>query len=301
MRIYLVDDEEAVRWVLSDLIGDYELGEVVGEADDGNKISTELLIQKKVDVLIIDYIMSGRDGLETVERLIAEGFDGKIVMISQDHHIKDISLTKDEIYYHFEKPLNRLKVQRVLKNIKRELENEKKLREIFQITAPAVSVLSQATTSAADRMQRAGKTILTELGIWDESGRVDLMEALHYLHEREQADPGQELPQLKEICQVPVKKRMGSQITEDELQKLEKSVRQRMRRAIRVAFKNLSATAVHQGYDHEHVVRYGGFFGGAELSKMIQHLRQNQEYHARLDTRKFLIAFYELAKEDSQS
>jgi two-component system response regulator YcbB len=57
---------------------------------------------------------------------------------------------------------------------------------------------------------------------------------------------------------------------------------------------------VHQGYAHEHVVRYSGFFGGAELSKMVQHMRQNQEYHVRLDTRKFLIAFYELAKEDSQ-
>ncbi|MFD1425107.1 DNA-binding domain-containing protein [Laceyella tengchongensis] len=300
MRIYIVDDDEAVRLMLTDLIEDYDLGEVVGEADDGKAISTELMINKRVDVLIIDYIMSGRDGLETVERLNADGFDGKIVMISQDHHIESISLTKDEIYYHFEKPLNRLKVQRVLKNIKRELEYENKLKSIYQIMSPSQPPVPQSASSAVERLQRAGKTILTELGIWDESGRADLMEALLTLHEREQSDPGHELPQLKEICQAPVMKRMGTQVTEEELRKLEKSVRQRMRRAIRVAFGNLAATAVHQGYAHEHVVRYSGFFGGAELSKMVQHMRQNQEYHVRLDTRKFLIAFYELAKEDSQ-
>ena len=90
MRYFIVDDDEAIRDMLSEIIEDEDLGEIVGESDDGSFIDTYLLERKKVDILLIDLLMPDRDGIETV-RAIGSDFHGKIIMISQ---IESKDLTK---------------------------------------------------------------------------------------------------------------------------------------------------------------------------------------------------------------
>lgn len=82
MFYYIVDDDEVFRSMLSQIIEDGDLGEVIGEADDGAFIEADQLNFKKVDILFIDLLMPMRDGIETV-RHIASTFTGKIIMISQ--------------------------------------------------------------------------------------------------------------------------------------------------------------------------------------------------------------------------
>jgi two-component system response regulator YcbB len=82
MFFYITDDDEVFRSMLSQIIEDEELGDVLGEAEDGSCLDAHTLALKHVDILFIDLLMPIQDGIETIRR-IAPSFKGKIIMISQ--------------------------------------------------------------------------------------------------------------------------------------------------------------------------------------------------------------------------
>src|SRR3954451_10304487 len=82
MKFYIVDDDEVHRLMLARIIEDEDLGDIIGEAEDGFMLEKNLMILKYVDILFIDLLMPVCDGLETIRRLKGE-FSGKIIMISQ--------------------------------------------------------------------------------------------------------------------------------------------------------------------------------------------------------------------------
>jgi two-component system, response regulator YcbB len=82
MNYFIIDDNPAIRAMLTDMIEDEDLGNVVGEAEDGSLVDNGLLSLKKTDVVLIDLLMPIRDGIETI-RALADVFQGKFVMISQ--------------------------------------------------------------------------------------------------------------------------------------------------------------------------------------------------------------------------
>ncbi|KPC97481.1 Chemotaxis response regulator protein-glutamate methylesterase [Geobacillus sp. BCO2] len=63
------------------MIHESGLGEVVGCAEDGLNVRAADLLH--VDVVLIDLLMPGRDGIQTMKALRQEGFRGTFIMISQ--------------------------------------------------------------------------------------------------------------------------------------------------------------------------------------------------------------------------
>jgi len=117
MRFFIVDDDEAVRSMLAEIIENNDLGEVVGEASDGFIIDNHLLTLKQVDILIIDLLMPFRDGIQTVNDL-KSSFFGKIIMVSQVEDIEMISKAYSVgVEYYITKPINILEVIRVIHTV----------------------------------------------------------------------------------------------------------------------------------------------------------------------------------------
>ena len=80
MNIMLIDDDEAIRMMLQDIIEDYELGTVSQSLPSAADLTMAQLTS--IDILIIDMLMPGIDGIEAVRRLKG-GCAGKIIMLSQ--------------------------------------------------------------------------------------------------------------------------------------------------------------------------------------------------------------------------
>ncbi|MGI6097431.1 MAG: response regulator [Dethiobacteria bacterium] len=80
---YVIDDDLACRRILAQIIEGEGLGEVVGELPDGRGDVVAKIMYKLPDVVLIDLLMPGKDGIEIAERLKERDFSGKIVMISQ--------------------------------------------------------------------------------------------------------------------------------------------------------------------------------------------------------------------------
>lgn len=116
--------------MLSQIIEDGDLGEVIGESEDGAFIEADQLNFKKVDILFIDLLMPMRDGIETV-RHIASSFTGKIIMISQ---VESKQLIGEAytlgVEYYITKPLNKIEVMSVIRKVMERIRLERSIHDI---------------------------------------------------------------------------------------------------------------------------------------------------------------------------
>lgn len=68
MRVLVVDDEPPARHRLSRLVGELNVGEVVGEASNGAE-AVRATVAKQPEVVLLDIRMPGMDGLEAARHL----------------------------------------------------------------------------------------------------------------------------------------------------------------------------------------------------------------------------------------
>src|SRR5699024_7504266 len=82
MRYFIVDDDPASRKMLHNIILNSNIGFVIGEAKNGNEAISRIMSMQP-DFVLIDLLMPELDGIETIELLRKEGFQGQFIMISE--------------------------------------------------------------------------------------------------------------------------------------------------------------------------------------------------------------------------
>lgn len=122
-KILVADDEELIRQGIL-LLCDYEaLGfTIVGEAANGDH-AYSLIKELQPDVVLMDIRMPGMTGLEVIEKLNQEGFDGHFVIISS---FTDFSYAQKAIRFgvhnYITKPIDEDELSKVLINLKQSLD-----------------------------------------------------------------------------------------------------------------------------------------------------------------------------------
>jgi len=81
IRVMLVDDHNVVRSGLAAFLRAYEDLELVGEAKNGFE-AFNLCHQKKPDVILMDLMMPGRDGIAATRAILADHPDIKIIAMT---------------------------------------------------------------------------------------------------------------------------------------------------------------------------------------------------------------------------
>lgn len=81
IRIVLVDDHQMLRDGLRMIVNLNEEFEVVGEASDGRK-AIELASALRPDVVVMDVVMPGMNGIEATQQILTESPETKIVALS---------------------------------------------------------------------------------------------------------------------------------------------------------------------------------------------------------------------------
>ena len=90
-RIIIVDDDEAFREVLSEVL--INNGHEILDASDGN-VGMEVLILNPVDVAVVDMLMPGRNGFETIRDIKNLFPKTKIIAISGSSLDDDLQTAK---------------------------------------------------------------------------------------------------------------------------------------------------------------------------------------------------------------
>lgn len=300
MRFFIVDDDEAVRSMLADIIEDFGLGEVVGELEDGSNLSHDLLELKKVDILMIDLLMPIRDGIQTV-RAIGQDFSGKIIMLSQIESKDMIGEAYSlGVQYYITKPINRLEILEIIRKVMDHLRLQKSMSDI-QRTIQGLQIVSspnnQRTADAENKIVTSGHFMLSELGMIGEAGSKDVLEMLEVLYQldSETGETSFAFPSLKGIFTSIAAKKLGHRASPAELNKEIKASEQRVRRAIFQTLTHVASLGLTD-YSHPKFENYASkFFDFTEIRKRMLELQNEVEpsqSQVRINTKKFIQVLY---------
>ena len=114
MKILIIDDERAIRNSLREILGDE--GYSVDVAEDGSA-GVQAALAGRYDVIFCDIKMPVMDGTEVLAKLIEEGIDGAIVMISGHADISTaVDCIKKGAFDFIEKPLDLNRILITIRN-----------------------------------------------------------------------------------------------------------------------------------------------------------------------------------------
>ncbi|MGN4255779.1 response regulator [Bacillus cereus group sp. MYBKT14-1] len=307
MYFYIVDDEKAVRSMLAQIIEDEDLGEVIGEAEDGLSLEQQMVILKNIDILFIDLLMPNQDGIKTI-RQIKPSFKGKIIMVSQVESKELIAEAYSlGVEYYIIKPINRIEVLTVVRKVIERIRLEKSIKNIQESLNMVLKLDSNLSTQEKYRSEKYLNTfnhfqnsihfLLSELGIASESGSKDLMDMLDYLYKYEQDNTlEQGFPSLKEIFMNLAQKKLGDSAEDAELKRFIEASKQRIRRAIYQSLNHLASLGLTDFLNPKFENYASRFFDFTTVRRKMTELNNEPTLPARIDTKKFIQVLYFEAK-----
>ena len=81
IRVLFVDDHEMVRIGISAYLSTQEDIEIIGEADNGQK-GLEMALELRPDVILMDLVMDGMDGIEATKQIMEAWPEAKILIVT---------------------------------------------------------------------------------------------------------------------------------------------------------------------------------------------------------------------------
>jgi two-component system, response regulator YcbB len=291
LRYFIVDDDTASRRMLEKIISEAELGVVVGEAESGlDSIPPVLSIHP--DVVLIDFLMPKLDGIETIEQLRAQGFQGQFVMISQVVNKEMVGEAYEKgIEFFIHKPINRLEVQSILK---KNTEQSRLRQSLMAIRESLAYVESTRYTPKQRSVKEIVHSILNEMGIIGEAGSGDMVLMMEYLIHHQ--DTTALLPPLKELYEALSR-------SEKDVKKETKSMEQRIRRAIMAALNNLASLGTFDYTNPKFEYYAPRYFEFQEIRVRMKELDQEsmEPTKVKINIKKFLqVLFLDTVEKFSQ-
>lgn len=116
IRIYILEDDPSIIHNLTQIITSEKLGIICGDSADGMPSTAEILATRP-DVIMLDFFMPQRDGIEVVTDLRAQGCIAKCIMLSQVSEKTLIGKAYSAgVDFFISKPINLLEVRGVIQN-----------------------------------------------------------------------------------------------------------------------------------------------------------------------------------------
>ena len=291
MNIMLIDDDEAIRMMLQDIIEDYNLGTVVDALPSTATLDNALLAMRQIDILIIDMLMPGIDGIQAVSKIKA-GFTGKILMLSQVES-KDLvgKAYEDGVDYYITKPLNRNEIVSVLRNVSEHLRLESFAQNLQSSLASLSPQAAVPTPTVKQGIRQRGEAILKDMGIAGAPGTTDLLDILQILDNQ----PANTAPSLKSIFSAVAESRPGT----TDAAKEAKAMEQRLRRTIYQAHINL-ATMGAVDYTNpkfeEYAPLYFDYTDIRNTMKLIENDERPSMQQVHINTKKFILSLFDACR-----
>ncbi|WP_028592518.1 response regulator [Paenibacillus massiliensis] len=286
LSIIIVDDDIVSRSMLEDIIEESSMGELKGTANGGLE-GTQLILDLKPDVVLMDLLMPDQDGIETIAKLKANDYTGKFIMISQVEN-KDMvgAAYQQGIEFFIHKPINRVEVEHVLSKVNEQWKYERYLLEIRQSLAK-LNIGESPAAPKSRSVREVCRPLLMDLGIIGENGSKDIMAMMEYMIEHKQVT---ELPSLKELYEAVAQTYKD---TDKEVEKETKAIEQRIRRTILAALTNMASIGLTD-YSNPKFEHYAPlYFDFQDVRMKMRAMEEDQPVDkGKVNIKKFLHVFY---------
>lgn len=270
MRIYIVEDDPAIINILEDIVETQNLGEVCGDCG-GEPADLLDVLRCRPDVVLVDFFMPVMDGVEFVKELRSIDQKIKCIMISQVSSKELISKAYNAgIDFFINKPINLIEVKSVLKNVERQLENERTLDNIRKMFMNEISQMSTERQDGSGYAKKL-KYILNKIGMSGEKGCPDIIRLCEYLHDNK----------------IPVSQLSVVQMCE-KISDSPKNMEQRIRRAIAAGMSNLAHMGIEDFFNETFTAYSGTLFSFEEIKAEMDFIRGKKNYGGKVSIKKFI-------------
>lgn len=278
MQIYLIDDDAAVRSVLRLLIEDGSLGTIVGCSDNAMD-ALEDLREIHPDIVVVDLLMPGMDGIEFVRQAKGRWPELRFVMLSQVTS-KDMvaEAYAAGVDFFISKPVNSVEVASVLTKVSQLLAMDRTMRQVrslVQVAAPAgpAPSLSKAPKkNLTSAQQTVLHNVLHRLGLSGDPAYGDILQIVGYLTSQGR----EEQATVSQLCS-----RFSSS---------PKAMEQRIRRAANAGMVNLANLGI-EDYANDTFTEYAGtLYNFEQVRKEMDCIRGRSSTHGKISVKRFLYA-----------
>ncbi len=275
-RFLIIDDDYGICQILSNIIEDYDLGEVIDTITDGHE-GLKMIPKYKPDIVFIDLLLPGIDGIEIVTSIRKKHKDIDFIMISQ---VSDDDIISDAyesgIEFYISKPINVIEVQSVAKKVLLSQKNRRVIEEIGN-TLNSNQVQKVKRNTIEDKI----KIIFAELGILSEKGSSDLLDMLVLLEEKEHRHNIRVSKMYTKLCEGY----RSSGITRGSS---EKAIEQRVRRTIHTALVNIANLGI-EDFGNPKFDRYASsLFSFQDVKKVMDCIRKKENIKGAINIKAFL-------------
>lgn len=283
MRYFIVDDDTASRKMLEQIITEGELGMVIGEAKNGVK-SLSLILSTHPDVVLIDFLMPELDGIETIEKLRTEGFQGQFIMISQVVNKEMVGEAYEKgVEFFIHKPINRVEVHSILRKTAEQL----RLKDSLKTIRESLAYIDTAKTTERQRsVKEIVLSILNDMGIIG-AGSDDIVLMIEMLMNR--SERVAQLPPLKDLYEAVARQSEAANINKES-----KAIEQRIRRTILTAVNNLASLGTIDYTNPEFEYYAPRYFDFQEIRNQMKYIQEGSSgpTKVKINIKKFLQVLY---------
>lgn len=276
MKIYLIDDDPNILNFLKLIVQAKNLGEICGVCSSPIDAMEDLKYIKP-DIVVVDLLMPGMDGISFVKKASVEFQDIAYIMLSQVSNKDMISSAYEAgVEFFIQKPINAIEVENVITRVCQSLAMKRTLNSMQNLFMTQMQDVMPKNVSAVQaepvHLQKA-KDILQRLGIIGEIGSKDIINVVDYMITHR--DTASDMT-LIELC---------AQFSDNP-----KSVEQRIRRTANTAMVNLAHLGL-EDYSNDTFIEYSNtLFNFEQIRREMDHIRGKNHKGGNVKIRNFLNA-----------
>ncbi len=275
MKIYLIDDDPNILNILKIIIQTRNLGEICGLCSSPVD-ALEDLKYIKPDIVMVDLLMPGMDGITFVGQAKAQYPDIGYIMLSQVSNKDMISSAYESgVEFFIQKPINAIEVENVLTRVIQSITMKRALSSMQNIFAASMQdVMPKAPAQKKEPAHiTKAKDILQRLGIIGEIGSKDIINVVDYMITHR--DIASDMT-LTELCA--------------RFSDTPKSVEQRIRRTANTAMVNLAHLGL-EDYSNDTFMEFSNtLFNFEQIRTEMDHIRGRNLKGGNVKIRNFLNA-----------
>ena len=276
MKIYLIDDDPNILNFMKLIVQAKNLGEICGVCSSPVD-ALEDLKYIKPDIVVVDLLMPGMDGISFVKKASAAFQDIAYIMLSQVSSKDMISSAYEAgVEFFIQKPINAIEVESVITRVCQSLAMKRTLNSMQNLFMTQMQDVMPKTSPAIQtepvHLQKT-KDILQRLGIIGEIGSKDIINVVDYMITHR--DTASDMT-LIELC---------AQFSDNP-----KSVEQRIRRTANTAMVNLAHLGL-EDYSNDTFIEYSNtLFNFEQIRREMDHIRGKNHKGGNVKIRNFLNA-----------